>query len=137
MKKLSKEVWFINAKDVKRFNKIICEDSGNESHCFDLGKVESALHSTFYPGEPPFQHGGIVEVAAAMAFYLTKCHAFVDGNKRVAVASSLVFLRNNGFDLLYSGDDLAGLIEGCAAGSVTIEKMKKWYLAHAVSYEES
>lgn len=39
-----------------------------------------------------------VEVAAAYLFYLCRNHPFVDGNKRVALASCLVFLREN--DLL-------------------------------------
>ncbi len=39
-----------------------------------------------------------VEVAAAYLFYLCRNYPFVDGNKRVALASCLVFLREN--DLL-------------------------------------
>lgn len=37
-----------------------------------------------------------VEVAAAYLFYLCSNHPFVDGNKRVALATCLVFLRLNG-----------------------------------------
>jgi death-on-curing protein len=36
-----------------------------------------------------------IEIAAAYLFYLCSNHAFVDGNKRVALASSLVFLSEN------------------------------------------
>lgn len=36
-----------------------------------------------------------VEVAAAYLFYLCRNHAFVDGNKRVALATCLVFLSEN------------------------------------------
>jgi death-on-curing protein len=36
------------------------------------------------------------EIAAAYLFYLCSNHAFVDGNKRVALATSLVFLSENG-----------------------------------------
>jgi death-on-curing protein len=39
-----------------------------------------------------------IEVAAAYLFYLCSNHAFVDGNKRVALATCLVFLSEN--DLL-------------------------------------
>ena len=39
-----------------------------------------------------------VEIAAAYLFYLCRNHPFVDGNKRVALATCLVFLREN--DLL-------------------------------------
>lgn len=43
---------------------------------------------------------GPVEIAAAYLFYLCRNHPFVDGNKRVALATCLVFLREN--DLLPS-----------------------------------
>jgi death-on-curing protein len=36
-----------------------------------------------------------VEIAAAYLFYLCSNHAFVDGNKRVALATCLVFLSEN------------------------------------------
>lgn len=36
------------------------------------------------------------EIAAAYLFYLCSNHAFVDGNKRVALATCLVFLSENG-----------------------------------------
>lgn len=37
-----------------------------------------------------------VEIAASYLFYLCSNHAFVDGNKRVALATCLVFLSENG-----------------------------------------
>jgi death-on-curing protein len=39
-----------------------------------------------------------IEIAAAYLFYLCRNHAFIDGNKRTALATCLVFLENN--DLL-------------------------------------
>ena len=37
-----------------------------------------------------------IEIAAAYLFYLCSNHAFVDGNKRVALATCLVFLSEHG-----------------------------------------
>jgi len=37
-----------------------------------------------------------IEVAASYLFYLCRNHSFVDGNKRVALATCLVFLSKNG-----------------------------------------
>lgn len=37
-----------------------------------------------------------VEIAAAYLFYLCRNHPFVDGNKRTALATCLVFLSENG-----------------------------------------
>ena len=45
-------------------------------------------------GEPLFIHP--VEIAAAYLFYLCRNHPFVDGNKRMALATCLVFLSENG-----------------------------------------
>ncbi len=42
-----------------------------------------------------------IEVAASYLFYLCRNHPFVDGNKRMALATCLVFLSENG--LLPSG----------------------------------
>lgn len=36
------------------------------------------------------------DIAAAYLFYLCRNHAFIDGNKRVALGSCIVFLRLNG-----------------------------------------
>lgn len=44
-------------------------------------------------GQPMFTDP--VEIAAAYLFYLCRNHAFVDGNKRVALATCIVFLSEN------------------------------------------
>lgn len=45
-------------------------------------------------GIPMMTHA--IEIAAAYFFYLCSNHPFVDGNKRVALATCLVFLSENG-----------------------------------------
>jgi death-on-curing protein len=45
-------------------------------------------------GEPLFTDP--IEIAAAYLFYLCRNHPFVDGNKRTALATCLVFLSENG-----------------------------------------
>lgn len=49
----------IDAALVADIAKRIC---WQDYHCYDLGKIESALHSAFYPGSHPFVHGGIATV---------------------------------------------------------------------------
>jgi death-on-curing protein len=62
----------------------------------DQGLLESAVAApqATYGGEPLFKDP--VEIAAAYLFYLCRNHAFVDGNKRVALGACLVFLEANG-----------------------------------------
>jgi death-on-curing protein len=66
----------------------------------ELGLVESALaraRSGYY--------ASLSEQAAALLQSFAMNHAFVDGNKRVAWASSMVFLRMNGYRVRVSADD--------------------------------
>lgn len=59
-----------------------------------------------------------IEIAAAYLFYLCSNHAFVDGNKRVALATCLVFLSENGLlnNEELDADDWENLTLAVAAG---------------------
>lgn len=50
-------------------------------------------------------YASMEEVAAAYLFYLCRNHPFVDGNKRVALGSCLLFLRLNGLEPAPDGSD--------------------------------
>src|SRR6202451_2977163 len=43
-----------------------------------------------------YERAELAELAAAYAFGLAKNHAFVDGNKRIAFMSLMIFLRQKG-----------------------------------------
>ena len=62
----------------------------------DKSLLESAVAApqATMMGQPLFSDP--VEVAAAYLFYLCQNHPFVDGNKRAALATCLVFLSENG-----------------------------------------
>ena len=128
-----------DADAIVAINKEVCKEGGNPHHCFDPGKVESAIHSAFYPGTYPFAHGGIARLAGALAFYLCESHAFQDGNKRTASLAAIVFLNANGLDIRYPMsedlDDFSNMIIGVASGNVTIDAIKEWFEDHKVDFE--
>ena len=59
----------------------------------DPGLVESALASAI--NTALYASGDVFAVAAAYAFHLAEAQAFLDGNKRTAIASALAFLALN------------------------------------------
>ena len=63
-------------------------------------------------------HPTLEEVAAAYLYHLCQAHAFVDGNKRTALAAMLVFLHLNGFRLTASDIELFNLVLGVARGEL-------------------
>jgi death-on-curing protein len=89
----------------------------------DMGLVESALaraRSGYYES--------LSEQAAALLQSFAMNHAFVDGNKRVAWASSMVFLRMNGYRVRVSADDAElFLIDQVIMGRVEIAPIAQWF----------
>ena len=84
----------------------------------DLGLLQSAvaMSETTFDGE--FLHGTVFEMAAAYLFHLARNHPFVDGNKRTALMSALVFLGLNGQRLDAESGALYELVDDVGAGSV-------------------
>ena len=66
-----------------------------------------------------------IEIAAAYFFYLCSNHAFVDGNKRVALATCLVFLSENGLlkDESLDVDEWENLTLAVAAGALSRDEV--------------
>ena len=64
--------------------------------------------------------------AAAYAFGLTKNHGYVDGNKRAAFASIIVFLGLNEIDFDVPPQDASAIILSLAAGEVSEDGLTRW-----------
>ena len=62
----------------------------------DLGLLSSAIAVPQASFAGHALHNDIFEMAAAYAFHICQNHPFIDGNKRVALASALIFLDLNG-----------------------------------------
>ena len=91
----------------------------------DLGLLESAL------GRPLNKHAyeGVTEpasLAAAYAFGIARNHPFVDGNKRAALLSLIVFLGLNGIDFLVPEPEAVVAIQSLAAGTLSEEGLANW-----------
>lgn len=81
---------------VKAIHTEVLAAHGGRAGLLDEALLESAVAApqTTMHGEPMFDDP--VEIAAAYLFYLCRNHPFVDGNKRMALATCLVFLSENG-----------------------------------------
>ena len=90
----------------------------------DRGLIESAL------GIPQhkfaYEESDLAALAAAYAFGIAKNHPFVDGNKRTAFASMLVFLGLNGIDFDVPPQDATVMIMALAGGEVSEESLTRW-----------
>ena len=72
-------------------------------------------------------YADLVEEAAALWESLAMNHGFVDGNKRVAFATTLVFLQANGLDIVAEPDDVIAFIYAhLEAGTFTKDALDAW-----------
>ncbi len=72
----------------------------------DEGLLESAVMTPQASFGGEYLHADLFEMAAAYAFHIAENQPFLDGNKRTALTSAMVFLELNGFDFP-SMDDLS------------------------------
>ncbi|MEI1280636.1 type II toxin-antitoxin system death-on-curing family toxin [Leptospira venezuelensis] len=101
------------------------EEYGGSYGIRDKGLLESAISQPLAGfGEQEF-HKDLFDKAAAYLFYLCKNHPFLDGNKRVALAASLVFLDLNGIELDDPDEKLYDLTIGIVAGKIPFENIAK------------
>ena len=81
----------------------------------DLTLLSSAVYTPQATFERKYLHNGIPAMAAAYAYHICQNHALVDGNKRIALASALVFLDINGYVFKCSEDEIYKIIMDVAS----------------------
>ena len=81
---------------MRAIHREVLQAHGGSAGIRDEGLLDSAVAApqATMIGKPIFSEP--VEVAAAYLFYLCRNHPFMDGNKRTALATCLVFLSENG-----------------------------------------
>ena len=93
---MKKDLLHPTVEAVKAIHREVLQAHGGSAGIRDEGLLDSAVAApqATMMGKPMFSEP--VEVAAAYLFYLCRNHPFIDGNKRTALATCLVFLSENG-----------------------------------------
>jgi death on curing protein len=73
------------------------------------------------------------DLAAAYAHGLARNHAYVDGNKRIALVVMVAFLERNGIELTATNDEAAATMLALAAGALSEDVLAAWINAHSRS----
>jgi death-on-curing protein len=111
----------IHAKLIERF--------GGLGGIRDQAALESAL------GRPQSgYYSDLIQEAAALWESLSQNHAFVDGNKRVAVTMMAALLRVNGYRLEFNdADAFSFLMDLYETGRMRFQELDRWLRQHIVS----
>ncbi len=84
----------------------------------DYGLLESALARPQASAFGEDAYATIHQKAAALLHSLARNHALVDGNKRLALASTIAFLGINGLRLTLTNDETYDLVISVATGDL-------------------
>jgi death on curing protein len=113
------KIRFLGLDEVLAIHREQVELYGGTEGVRDLGLLESAAAAPEASFDGAYLHGSLPEMAAAYLYHLAQNHAFLDGNKRVAVAAMFLFLYVNDLELECTEDELVELTLGVASGKVT------------------
>lgn len=120
----------INLQNLLLFHKKITNNTGGSYGIRDLGLIESALNRGFmtFDGEDLYE---TTELKIAVISYgLITNHGFMDGNKRIGVATMLLLLKLNDIKIRYSQQELIDLGLGVAEGKLNERDILKWIERH-------
>jgi len=90
----------------------------------DEGMLLSALERPINKWQ--YEQPDLAALAAAYAFGLAKNHAFVDGNKRAAFLTMVVFLRKNNVRFAPDQAHATAIMISLAAGEVSEQSLARW-----------
>jgi death on curing protein len=101
------------------------EEHGGSHGLRDEGGFESALAAA--ENRYLYEEASLTVCAATYAYHLTKAHAFIDGNKRIAAAVAETFLEWNGLRLAATNDEIVDLFLAIAANQCTREEVEAFF----------
>lgn len=120
----------LSTQKVMQLHRLLMQETGGLDGLRDEGLFDSAVQGPFATFGGQELYPSLEEKAAKLGVTLTKNHAFLDGNKRIAAYALLIFLDVNGVVMEYSDADLIALGLGMADGSLDYEGALDWIQQH-------
>jgi death-on-curing protein len=130
---VTSSIIFLSVDDVLAVHLRVIQEFGGDSGLRDRGMLESAVKmpQAVFGGQD--LHPDLASKAAAYHFHSCSNHPFVDGDKRVAVATAELFLILNGFELSATDDEIEEMTLGVARGEASKDQVVEFFEKHQVS----
>jgi len=119
------EPFFLTLAEVIEIHTDQIQRYGGQAGLRDLALLESAIGQPEASFAGEWLHADRYEMAAAYAYHLCQNHPFIDGNKRTALATALVFLELNNITILDPRHRLKNAMIRIASGKMRKEDFAK------------
>lgn len=120
----------LSVEHVIEMHSEIVAETGGDKEIRDKGLLESAVNAPFQSFGGYDVYPTIYQKAARLGFGLAQNHAFIDGNKRIAAQSVLVFLALNGIEIDCTEFELFSVFLSLASSEITFEDLTDWIIRH-------
>jgi death-on-curing protein len=124
------EIAFLTLEDVLALHDELIRRYGGTSGLRDAGLLEAALAMPQAGFGGRYFHEFPHEMGAAYLFYLIRNHAFIDGNKRVALACAILFFKINRVSYSMTEEEVVELTLGAASGQIDKAAITAFFLQH-------
>lgn len=119
-------ILYLTPEQILFIHNLVVQKTGGSHGVRDLSMLLSAL------GRPQASFDGrdlyedLFLKAAALLDSLIRKHPFVDGNKRVAIVSTALFLQKNGYSLSVDNEELVQFALDCAQSKNSLKEITTW-----------
>mgnify|MGYP000877476071 FL=1 len=121
---------FFEYEQVVKLHSSLIEQTGGIDGVRDKKLLDSALKVPFQTFEGNNLYPDILDKASQLCYSLIANHPFVDGNKRIGVHLTLLFLKLNTIELDYSQQELIDFGFRVASGKMSKNDIKEWIIEH-------
>ena len=122
-------IFFESEQVIKLHGSLIAKTGGMDG-IRDENLLDSALKSPFQTFDGSELYPDILDKASQLCYSLVENHPFADGNKRIGVHLTLLFLKLNNENIEYSQAELIDFGLNIASGKMNKDDIKAWFLTH-------
>lgn len=108
------EIYFLTLEDILEIHSDQINRYGGKAGIRDRNLLLSAIAQPLNTFNGQYLHKTLYDKAAAYLFHICQNHPFIDGNKRVALVSALIFLGMNNCPFDYKENALEQLVRAVA-----------------------
>lgn len=121
---------YLTTEDVLLLHHLSIEKSGGSHGLRDAGLLDAAVHRPQATFAGVDLYTTLFDKAGALCHSLIKNHAFVDGNKRTSLLSSMTFLELNGYIFTCSQDELVEFGLKIDNENISPDGIASWLTSH-------
>jgi death-on-curing protein len=114
----NREIEFLTLAEIIEIHKNQISNYGGDEGIRDISLLSSAISMPKSTFEGNYLHEDLFEMAAAYIYHISQNHPFVDGNKRAALVSGLIFLDFNNIHINDPEEELYKMMMNTASGKM-------------------